>query len=99
MSEAPSSPHSDLIEIYERLRSRGRVAGRNAYALLVTRGMAEWIRTAAELFPRVVGTKRSRSVKAGVRRVEGDELPPGVLPELVPILASLLLGSMSGGAT
>ena len=94
--EARSPARSGLRETYELLRSRRRGAGRHVYALLVTRGMAEWIRTAAAWLPAEKGPRPDGPVGPG--RTRGDELPPGVVPELVPILAGLFLGPMKGGA-
>ena len=95
--EAPPAARSGLREAYELLRSRRRAAGRHVYALLVTQGMAEWIRAAAELVPARETRRRSSRDGAGGVRTRGDELPSAVVPDLVPILAGLFLGPMKGG--
>jgi hypothetical protein len=96
--EAPALVGSGLREAYELLRSGRRAAGRHAYTLLLTLGMAEWLHTAAELLPAKETRRRSGPVGAGAGRTRRDELPPGVLPDLVPILAGLTLGPMKEGA-
>ena len=60
--------------------------------------MAEWIHTAVACFPGEQSRRPDGPVFAGAARTKGGELPPGVVPELVPILAGLVLGPMKGGA-
>ncbi len=98
MRAAPAAERCDLREIYELLRSRRRAGGQNAYALLVTRGLAEWIRRAVDLFPAAGSNKRSGPTDPGAEPARREELPPVVLPDLVPILAGLFLDSMKGEA-
>jgi hypothetical protein len=98
LRETPAAERCDLREIYELLRSRRRAGGQNAYALLVTRGLAEWIRRAVDLFPAAKSIKPGGPADPGVEPARREELPPGVLPDLVPILAGLFLDSMKGEA-
>jgi len=86
---------SDLRAAYELLRSARCGAGRRVHALFVTRGMAEWIRTAAEWLP--AKASRSGPGGAGGGGPLRGELLPGVVPELVPVLAGLFLDTLKEG--
>ena len=95
--EAPAPLPSGLRESYELLRMRRRAAGRHAYTLFVTSGMAEWIRAAAMLLRAQEPRRRSARAGADADRTNRDELPPGVVPDLIPLLTGLILCFPKGG--
>lgn len=94
---APAPLPSGLRESYELLRTRRRAAGRHAYTLFVNSGMAAWIRAAATLLGATEPRRRSAFVAADAGRANRGELPKGLVPDLVPLLAGLILGFPKGG--
>jgi hypothetical protein len=76
------------------LRSGRSAAGRHAFALFVGFGMARWIRAGAGLLG--PGESRKAAAGEGAKPRPALVLPTGVVRELVPALADLVLGPGKG---
>ena len=99
MNEAPPVAPPDLVAAYELLRQGRRAAGRHTYALLITRGLAEWLHSATDLVPPVATTPPSHPAGPGVGPSPGAALPPGIVQAVGLILAGALTDPQpTGGA-